>query len=341
MLFVFGALALVGGASGSADKAVPRVLVRVGTLDAFAQDGPRIVWADSSAGGPRSCAGAVKLRNLRTGKTFNLYRGTTSDCGALLHGFQDRMALAGTRALWALVFVGNTVFGFELEAASPSTRLRHVDGGDIQRGLGSDDAFVPVPIAGDGPTLVYADISDALDYQDPGYRYVHRIDRSKVAGTYGTMALAASGGSFAVAREGGSDSNWLASVEIRDTKSGKIRSHFVVDGIVDDTTELALDARHVALLNPASSDRLEIRTRAGQLWRTIPLPSDASDVSLSGRWAVYLTQGRIRALDITNGSTRTLAIAKGNVVGLSIEGTRVAWGEQRRGSDVILALDLP
>jgi len=36
-----------------------------------------------------------------------------------------------------------------------------------------------------------------------------------------------------------------------------------------------------------------------------------------------------------------LARAAGTVVGLSIEGSRVAWGEQLHGPDVIRAVTLP
>jgi hypothetical protein len=58
----------------------------------------------------------------------------------------------------------------------------------------------------------------------------------------------------------------------------------------------------------------------------------------------FRTKNTICILDTTTGDRSVLATAQGRVVGLSIDGRRVAWGEQRRGQnvmDVIRAATLP
>ena len=57
----------------------PRLLVKVDRLEAFGQDGPRIAWADT--GGveldAKRCDGVVKERDLRSGRTWNVFFAVT------------------------------------------------------------------------------------------------------------------------------------------------------------------------------------------------------------------------------------------------------------------------
>jgi hypothetical protein len=62
---------------------------------------------------------------------------------------------------------------------------------------------------------------------------------------------------------------------------------------------------------------------------------------MSGHWIVFSVGTAIQALDTDTGETRTIAHAAGTVVGLSIDGHRVAWAEQLSGPDVIRAATLP
>jgi hypothetical protein len=97
-------------------------------------------------------------------------------------------------------------------------------------------------------------------------------------------------------------------------------------------------ARVAVLADDGSSDAIEVRTASGALTQKVPVSkSIAPELAMSGRWLVYHVGRDIFALDITSGQTRRIARAGANVLGLSIEGRRVAWGEQRQ----VVAVRLP
>jgi dipeptidyl aminopeptidase/acylaminoacyl peptidase len=130
-------------------------------------------------------------------------------------------------------------------------------------------------------------------------------------------------------------------VEVRDAARGRLRWRFATAG---DPAAVALDGNRVAvLLSNGKKRRIEVRRSgtAGPI-RSPAVSTDVTGLSLSGHWLVYLGRGAVRAVDIRSGRETLVARPLGTVIGLSVEGTRVAWGEQRRGRpDVILALDLP
>ena len=181
-------------AAGAAPLPKPHVLLRVPLVEGFAQDGSRIVWADST----RPCARRVQLRDLTTGRTTPLAgrrgRACTDD---FMAGFQHRMALAGTRALWGTVSASLSSYHVSVATAAP---------GSVERSLGtismrSDDGrpFRPVPMAGDGASLVYAAIGDSEEQFAAGVLRVG-ARATLVTGTERTSAVAAHGPVFAAAR---------------------------------------------------------------------------------------------------------------------------------------------
>jgi hypothetical protein len=129
-------------------------------------------------------------------------------------------------------------------------------------------------------------------------------------------------------------------VEIRRTATGAIASKFAVGGV---PVAVALNSGRVAVIVEIDKrHRLEIRTVSGKPVRSIAVPRNVAAVSLSDRWAVFQAGTLIQALDITTGRVQTVARATGVTLGVSIEGTRVAWGEWRKkGGNAILAVDLP
>jgi Tol biopolymer transport system component len=165
----------------------PRTLVSIrGRIEGFAQDGGWIVWADAEA----PCHRQVLIRRVRGGRPVSLVSRRGSLClGETYFAYQHRMALAGTRALWVLVGAGNTVYYYSVQTSSlGEPRSREVGNAEVDK-----RAFVPVPFGADGPTLVHAgggrgDVSRVV-------RGVEHVPR-----TVGTVALAASGRAFAVAR---------------------------------------------------------------------------------------------------------------------------------------------
>ena len=187
--------------TGSLASARPRVvtLVRGGTIESFAQDGNRIVWADTSQ---RSCRDLVRLRDLTTGKTTPLAAGAPTLCQVVREagGFQHRMALAGTRALWAYVTASNLAYHFDLFTSAPGQSARPVVSMAIEGG-GEDTTggyFAPVPLAGDGATLVFVNQSNAEE--NYGSNAVWQVPGGRVPASCATWSIAADRGSFATAR---------------------------------------------------------------------------------------------------------------------------------------------
>ena len=98
-------LCTIPNAAGSPSALPVRTLLEVrGSIQGFAQDGRYITWANPSPAyvNRRACTRIVQLRDLRTKKTWPLLSKKSSLCEEIgrLGGFQHRMALAGTRALW-------------------------------------------------------------------------------------------------------------------------------------------------------------------------------------------------------------------------------------------------
>ena len=182
---------------------MPKVRVKTivqtrGTIEGFAQDGNKVVWGDLSQ---RSCARLVQLRDLRTGKTWGLTGNKGPTCrNRLESGLQHSMALAGTRALWASVRVSNSAYHFQLSTAAPGQRERDLGDVHISGGLADEGPFRPLPMAGTGSTLAYADISDAEE-QDPVGVFAVGRGTTLLSDTQYTVALAASDSRIALARQ--------------------------------------------------------------------------------------------------------------------------------------------
>jgi Tol biopolymer transport system component len=192
-LGLLGLAALLIGAPSAAPaprSSVVTLLAVNGSIDGFAQDGDRIVW--SNADDP--CKRGIHIRALSTGTTRNL---PACDEGWMQH----RMALAGMRALWATVIPSIQTFQFEVyTAAAGDRKARSIGDVGIEGGVDNESAFRPVPLAGDGATLAYADISD--DEGHEGAQGVFRVARGRtyLPATEDTSALAASGRRLALAR---------------------------------------------------------------------------------------------------------------------------------------------
>ena len=125
-------------------------------------------------------------------------------------------------------------------------------------------------------------------------------------------------------------------VEIRRTSDGRMLHSFPTTAA---PSAIALTANRVALV---FEDKVELRTLAGTLVQTLPLdPQSGGAISMSGDRIVFAVGHAIEKLNIGTGATTTIAQAKGAIVGLSIDGNRVAWAEQLPGPDVIRAVEFP
>jgi Tol biopolymer transport system component len=157
------------------------------------------------------------------------------------------------------------------------------------------------------------------------------------------------GGAVSVIDRDGSDARVLARalvgpdrypVETRTWKNGFVVAKFNATEAVE---ALALSGNRIALLTGTRARRrIEVRRTGGRRLRTTTVPRDvAPELSMAGRWVVFRTKRTIRVLDLRSGTTSVLAHTRAIIVGLSIEGRRVAWGEVTRGPDRIRAIVLP
>jgi Tol biopolymer transport system component len=198
--------AVVCLASGSAGVAAPAPVVGTlasrpmtlatvpGYVEGFAQDGDHIVWTVDSG----RCGRNVVLRTLSTRRLRFLDAPKGPMCEELQYAgeVQPWMALAGTRAMWARMSPSLSHYNYSLFAAAPGDRQeREVAGMSIE----SDSGLRPVPLAGHGRTLVYADIN--TDEGEPSGVYRIIGDRAeRVGGTRLAFAVAVAGSRFALAR---------------------------------------------------------------------------------------------------------------------------------------------
>jgi hypothetical protein len=203
-LVVIGLLAVA--ARGAAAEAhglrlpTPTTLANVpGFVEGFAQAGDRIVWATDSG----RCGKNVVLRTLSTGRSTFLDSRNGPMCELMQTAgeVQPWMALAGTRALWAREFPSLSLWNFEVFTAGPGDRREHTVGGMALPHVPSDehDGLRPVPLAGHGKMLVFAEVATE-EGGNPGVYRVIGKRAEHVPKTEGAFAVAVSGRRFALAR---------------------------------------------------------------------------------------------------------------------------------------------
>ena len=207
--------------------------------------------------------------------------------------------------------------------AASGTRIKPVDlipaAGGARRGLqpGWSPAWSP-----DGRRLVY----------------VTPVARGEYSG--GEIARIASDGSSATTlTQTPQPAPERNAVEVRDGTRGSILASFDTEEV---PRALALSGSGIALLfhKTRSSSRIEVRTPAGSLLRTVVVRRPNRDeIFLSGRWLVYGTGTAIRAIDVKNG--RNALLTRARATDLSVSGHRVAWVEEGSRTSRVRALRLP
>jgi Tol biopolymer transport system component len=203
LLLALATLALAGSAPAAADGGfrIRTLLETSGTIEGFAHDGSRIVWANTS----EPCRRLVRLRDLRSGRTWSLTgrKGHTCRQRGSLGGFQHSMALAGRRALWAYVSVSNSAYHMSLYTGAAGSAIeRSVGSVTISGGLREDGSFRPVPMASTGQLLAFADISNTEERSPTG---VYTVGRKTIrfVDSYSTFSVAASESRIALGRHVG------------------------------------------------------------------------------------------------------------------------------------------
>ena len=128
-------------------------------------------------------------------------------------------------------------------------------------------------------------------------------------------------------------------VEIRDAITGRLITRFRIDGHAHATV---LGSDYVAsLVNHGRGVRVELYDLKGRLRRASAAASNVRNLSAAGRSVVFASGRVIHRLDARTGAVTTLATARRTPVGLTIEGRRVAWAENGRGTARIRAVAAP
>jgi hypothetical protein len=332
------------GAAYSRSQAHPTTIVTAkGPIAAFAQDGNKIAWA--SINNHAACPWQVRIRLLgpKKQKIVNNAAGPTchSDTG-FDPSHKTYLALAGKRALWTLFDSGNSTY-IRLVTAS------YAAGADTQleelvysNGFGDGDHLGGM--AGDASTLVYGvanvGITGPPDCDIDGtctpvisggsVKRVVGAGTVSVAGAPAPAMLAAAGNRVAyVVAETATTSTVgpgsPATVTVENALSG---AHIGSFAPLAEPLAIAFAPAVVAVLESTGGGRqIEFWTPAGVLQRTVAVPAAATDISTTNKRAVFRVGKSIRTVRVAGGGVKKVATAAKVPIGLSIEGTRVAWAE--------------
>jgi hypothetical protein len=330
------------------------------TIAAFAQDGPLIAWFYKAPNG-KVCNG-VHVRSLGNGLERDLpeqARARNVTCTWPVRSAPVNLALAGSNVVWTLREQSPIPFDYLIGASISDRRERRFQ--EVAHTKTGPGLWLG-GIAGDKATLVYGVTS--VDYVDePGclggtspcdlkivgggvYRMDGRMQPKLIAGTSdeGAVMVAASDSAVAYVPTSslGLQGRPLAGadlpIDVIDAATGASISRVTPQG-----TPLALS------LTPSFVTTLE-RTPLGLriAWYTRTTGAPAGSVPVSAKTAAQLTAtdktivyrvGRsIRAVDIATHDVQTLALAAATPIGLSLEGTRLAWAENLKTSARVRAL---
>jgi hypothetical protein len=346
------ATAAVSAAGAAGPHTVNLVSLGSGTISAFAQDGPLIAWF---APNRKSC-NTVHVRSLANGLHAELPRQAGArnvTCRWAVGLSPVALAVAGKTSdvLWTLHANSPLEFDYLVGAGAGDERerrfqeLAHTD-----RGAGLWFGGV----TGSGTTLAYGVTS--VDYEDEAgclagtascamkiagggvYRVIGRQAPKRIPGTSPAVAVAASNGRIAyietgaITKDGRPIAGTDATIEVVDASSGRVISTIRPQGT---PVAIALSAHVLATLEqtklglrlawyaPSSGSR----TATG----SVPVAAATSPaLAVSDQLVVFHVGRSIRAVEIGTGGVKTLVTAAAPPIGLSIEGGRVAWAENRK-----------
>jgi hypothetical protein len=346
---IAAAFTFSGGAEGK-----PQTLFTLphGTIAAFAQDGRDVAWF--APGGPK--CNTVHLLALDNGLSLDLPAQGARNVTCRFNRSRRlpvRLAVAqgAGRALWTLPqempLPLDYLLGASVNAGDRAER-RFLEVAHTARGVGQWLGG----IAGDGNNLVYA--VTAVDFADEAGCLagsapctlvrsgggIYRISGRKlvpVPGSGPAVAVALSGGAVAyvgtsgIARSGRPRAGGDVPIEVVDVESGQEIAAVVPQGV---PAAIALSAHVLSTLERTTLGlRLAWYERAtGKPLGSVPVPRRTSpQLSATDRLIVFRVGRSLRAVDVSSHRTRVLATATVAPVGLSLEGSRLAWAENLRG----------
>jgi hypothetical protein len=365
MRMLFAALAVaVSAVHTAAAGPRPQTLFQLGSgelISAFAQDGTRLAWFTPSTRGCNTVT-LVQLGSVHETLPSMAAQNVTCRWDVVP---PVRLALATTSVLWTLREAAPPAplpFDYVLGATSADPKERRFV--EVAHANGGAGLWL-AGIAGDGSTLVYAVAT--VDYVDevnclsnpnlPGacdlkisndgggvHRIVGRQDEP-IPQTGPAVEVAVSGANVAYVPAlrigpGGEPLPGPQSIEIRAVADGHSVGEISPEGT---PLAIALSSTVLAAIErtPAGARLAWYRVDTGASGGSIPVPSGTSpELSANDKFVVFRVGRSIRAVAVASRTVRTLAKAASTPIGLSIEGTRVAWAENVGGHGRIRAIYL-
>jgi hypothetical protein len=364
MRVLLAAAVSLAAAAVSAAGATPRTETLYsrasGTIAAFAQDDRLITWFTPGAKG----CNTVHVRSLFNGLKVDLPKQLDSHnvtCRWNIGHTPVTLAIAGktSNVLWTLHETSPLEFDYLVGAGAGDRRERRFQElAHTNRGNGLWFGGV----AGDGATLAYAVTS--VDYEDEAgclagtdsclmkiagggvYRVVGRQGRPKLVPgtTHGAVALAAGGGRIAyvgtgsITKQGRPVAGGDLTIHVVDPANGHVVSSVQPQGT---PIAIALSTHVLAALErtPLGLRLAWYSASSGQPTGSAPVALATSPaLTVSDRLVVFHVGRSIRAAEIATGRVKTLITAAAPPIGLSLEGSRLAWAENLKHGARILAL---
>jgi hypothetical protein len=351
------AVSLAAAAVSAAGAAGPHTVNLIpplpnGTISAFAQDGPLIAWFAQS----RKSCNTVHVRSLANGLHAELPRQAGArnvTCRWAVGPTPVTLAVARQTSdvLWTLHADSPLEFDYLVGAGAGDERERRFQElAHTSRGAGLWFGGV----TGNGATLAYGLTS--VDYADEAgclagtascamkivgggvYRVAGRQPPKRIPGTSPAVAVAASAGRIAyietgaITKDGKPVAGTDATIEVVDAASGRVVSSIRPEGT---PVAIALSAHVLATLEKT---RLGLRLAwyapsSGSRTATGSVPvavATSPALTVSDQLVVFHVGRAIRAVEIATGRVKALVTAGAPPVGLSIEGSRLAWAENRK-----------
>jgi hypothetical protein len=328
-----------------------------GTIAAFAQDGPLIGWFAPKEG---RC-NRIHVLSLDNGLEVKLpLQGSARNVTCLWPVVQPLgLALARTSdVLWTLHDPAPLPFDYLIGAGAGDRRERRFH--EIARTSNGAGLWLG-GVAGDDSTLVYAVTS--VDYLDEAgclagtgscameitgggvYRIVGRQAPKYVAGTSGALDVAVAGDTVAyvpatIGKKGQLASSADEQVSVVNVTDGSVIARVTPQGA---PVAVALADGTVAMLErtPTALRLAWYETATGHAAGSVPVPAAASpELSVSDRLAVYRVGRTVHAVNLATSRDRVVVKTAVEPVGLSLEGTRLAWAENLKSGGRIRALYL-
>jgi hypothetical protein len=329
-----------------------------GTIAAFAQDGPLISWLAPKEG---RC-NRVHVLSLQNGLQVKLpLQGSAHNVTCLWPVVQPvglAVASDNSDVLWTLHDRAPLPFDYLIGAGAGDRRERRFH--EIARTSSGAGLWLG-GIAGDGSTLLYAVTS--VDYVDEAgclagtgscameitgggvYRIVGRQPPKYVPGTGGAVEVAAAGDTVAyvpatIAKKGQLTSSADEQVSVVDVTDGSVVARVTPQG-----SPLAVALAHGTLATlertPLGVRLAWYETATGHLAGSVSVPVATSpELSVSDRLAVYRVGRTVHAVNLTTSRDRAVVKTASEPVGLSLEGTRLAWAENLKSGGRVRALYL-